>query len=115
MLNGKVAAWQLPCSWMSPLQHPQLQVNSYPLLAYCKLACGCRRMVIMHSDGSAPLFARHIASRHIQRMLTMSSDAWVAMQVVAAGPRDMRMYYYSYDADQQRYVVGLATSPDGFR
>jgi hypothetical protein len=36
-------------------------------------------------------------------------------QVVAAGPNDMRMYYHSFDARRQKYVVGLAVSPDGFR
>ncbi len=36
-------------------------------------------------------------------------------QVVAAGPRDMRMYYHSYDRSAGRFRVGLATSPDGFR
>lgn len=36
-------------------------------------------------------------------------------QVTAAGPADMRMYYHSYDARLQRFVIGLATSPDGFR
>jgi hypothetical protein len=37
------------------------------------------------------------------------------VQVVAAGPRDMRMYYNSFDRSRQRFVVGLATSPDGFK
>ncbi|KAK9868576.1 hypothetical protein WJX84_008008 [Apatococcus fuscideae] len=36
-------------------------------------------------------------------------------QVVAAGPGDMRMFYHSYDLQQQRYVVGMATSKEGFR
>ena len=35
-------------------------------------------------------------------------------QVVNVGPGDLRMFYHSYDAQQQRYRVGLATSPDGF-
>lgn len=34
--------------------------------------------------------------------------------MVNAGPGDMRMYYHSYDAGQQRYRVGLAISADGF-
>jgi len=43
-------------------------------------------------------------------------EAFIASpQVVAAGPRDMRMYYHSYDARKGRYVVGLATSADGFK
>lgn len=36
-------------------------------------------------------------------------------QVVASGPRDIRMYYHSYDASRDKYIVGLATSPDGFK
>ena len=32
-----------------------------------------------------------------------------------AAPRDMRMYYHTYDARRGRYLVGAATSPDGFR
>ncbi|KAI8471882.1 MAG: glycosyl hydrolase [Monoraphidium minutum] len=35
--------------------------------------------------------------------------------VIAAGPRDMRMFYHSWDARQGRFAVGLATSPDGFK
>jgi hypothetical protein len=38
-----------------------------------------------------------------------------APQVVAAGPKDMRMYYHSFDVRRKKYVVGLATSADGFR
>ncbi|KAL0055171.1 hypothetical protein WJX82_008147 [Trebouxia sp. C0006] len=36
-------------------------------------------------------------------------------QVVAAGPGDMRMYYHSFDKVQRRFVVGWASSPDGFK
>ena len=36
-------------------------------------------------------------------------------QVVAAGPNDMRMYYFSFDAAKQRYGIGLATSDNGFK
>eukprot|EP00775_Hariotina_reticulata_P008734 gene8734-8914_t len=35
-------------------------------------------------------------------------------QVVAVGPRDMRMYYHSFDASARKFKVGLATSRDGF-
>lgn len=38
-----------------------------------------------------------------------------APQVVTAGPRDLRMYYHSYDAEKKKYRVGLATSLDGFK
>jgi hypothetical protein len=36
-------------------------------------------------------------------------------QVVAAGPRDMRMYYHSFDPEKEKWIIGLATSDDGFR
>eukprot|EP00884_Botryococcus_braunii_P011639 jgi/Botrbrau1/20476/Bobra.145_2s0036.1 len=36
-------------------------------------------------------------------------------QVLAAGPRDMRMYYSSWDAVAGRWRLGLATSQDGFK
>ncbi|RMZ57140.1 hypothetical protein APUTEX25_003597 [Auxenochlorella protothecoides] len=36
-------------------------------------------------------------------------------QVVAAGPNDLRMYYYSWDEGLGRFVIGLARSEDGFR
>ena len=39
----------------------------------------------------------------------------ICLQVVAAGPGDMRMYYQSYDAQKQRFLVGWASSPDGFK
>ncbi|KAK9838636.1 hypothetical protein WJX74_000352 [Apatococcus lobatus] len=43
-------------------------------------------------------------------------EAFIAgPQVVAAGPNDMRMFYHSFDQQQQRCTVGLATSKDGFR
>ncbi|EFJ53217.1 hypothetical protein VOLCADRAFT_86273 [Volvox carteri f. nagariensis] len=38
-----------------------------------------------------------------------------SMQVLAVGPRDMRMYYTAYDTSRRRFVVALATSPDGFK
>mmetsp|Transcript_28728 Transcript_28728/g.73066 ORF Transcript_28728/g.73066 Transcript_28728/m.73066 type:complete len:445 (-) Transcript_28728:259-1593(-) len=36
-------------------------------------------------------------------------------QVMSVGPRDMRMFYHSWEPRQGRYLVGVATSPDGFR
>ena len=30
------------------------------------------------------------------------------------GPRDMRMFYHSFDARTQKWTVGTATSKDGF-
>ncbi len=38
----------------------------------------------------------------------------VSVQIVNHGPNDMRMYYHSFDAARQRYVIGLAISRDGF-
>ena len=37
-----------------------------------------------------------------------------APQVINSGPGDMRMYYHSYDASRDKFIIGLATSPDGF-
>ena len=36
-------------------------------------------------------------------------------QVVAAGPKDMLLYYHAFDVSARAYAVGLATSEDGFR
>ncbi len=36
-------------------------------------------------------------------------------QVLAVGPRDMRMYYTCWEPRLQRYVVAMAVSPDGFK
>ncbi|MEW5306690.1 MAG: hypothetical protein WDW36_009139 [Sanguina aurantia] len=36
-------------------------------------------------------------------------------QVLACGPKDMRLWYHSWDTSLGRYVIGMATSPDGFR
>ena len=36
-------------------------------------------------------------------------------QVIAAGPKDMRLFYHSFDAARGRFVVGVASSPDGFK
>jgi hypothetical protein len=38
-----------------------------------------------------------------------------APQVVAAGPRDLRLYYHSFDAATQKWTVGLARSSDGLK
>ncbi|GLC40941.1 hypothetical protein PLESTB_000964300 [Pleodorina starrii] len=38
-----------------------------------------------------------------------------SMQVLAVGPRDMRMYYTAWDESLRRFVVALAVSPDGFK
>lgn len=40
--------------------------------------------------------------------------AGTCAQVVAAGPKDMRMFYHSFCARTQRWTVGWASSQDGF-
>lgn len=47
--------------------------------------------------------------------ISVSTLRPLIMQVLAVGPRDMRMFYYSWNQKLGRYVVGLATSPDGFK
>lgn len=37
------------------------------------------------------------------------------VQVVNLGPRDMRMFYTSWDVSRRRFVACMATSPDGFK
>jgi len=36
-------------------------------------------------------------------------------QVVSVGPKELRMYYHSYDLNEDRYKVGVAVSDNGFR
>ncbi len=73
----------------------------------------------MSQDGRN--FARIEAEHHSGALFDAGApDEWDAAfvgapQVVAAGPRDMRMFYHSYDCANERYVVGLATSADGFK
>lgn len=38
-----------------------------------------------------------------------------APQVVAAGPRDLRLFYHSWDAATHKWTVGVARSPDGLK
>ncbi|KAL3149569.1 hypothetical protein ABBQ32_002346 [Trebouxia sp. C0010 RCD-2024] len=66
-------------------------------------------------------WARIEGEHHTGALLDVGNEGeWDALfiaspQVVAAGPGDMRMYYHSYDAQKQRFVVGWASSPDGFK
>ena len=41
-------------------------------------------------------------------------ECWWHVQVVAVGPKDMRMFYHSFDASTETWTVGTATSKDGF-
>ena len=73
----------------------------------------------MSQDGRN--WARIESEHHTGALLDVGAEGeWDALmvggpQVLAVGPRDMRMYYHAYDAAAERWVVGLATSPDGFR
>jgi hypothetical protein len=73
----------------------------------------------MSQDGRN--FARIEADHHTGALFDVgASGEWDALfigapQVVNSGTKDMRMYYHSYDEMKKKYVVGLATSPDGFK
>lgn len=73
----------------------------------------------MSQDGRN--WARIEAEHHTGALFDVGEDGeWDSLfigspQVVAAGPRDLRMYYYSYNSDAKKFVVGLAVSPDGFK
>lgn len=73
----------------------------------------------MSQDGRN--FARIEADHHTGALFDVGKEGeWDHLfigspQVVMAGPRDMRMYYHSYDIEQQKYTVGVATSADGFK
>lgn len=41
-------------------------------------------------------------------------ECWRHVQVVAVGPKDMRMFYHSFDASSETWTVGTATSKEGF-
>jgi predicted GH43/DUF377 family glycosyl hydrolase len=73
----------------------------------------------MSQDGRN--WARIEAEHHTGALFDVGeSGEWdelfiAAPQVVAAGPRDLRMYYHSYDAGKKKFLVGVATSVDGFK
>lgn len=73
----------------------------------------------MSQDGRN--FARIEADHHSGALFDVGErDEWDhlfigAPQVVSTGPRSMHMYYHSYDTSRDKYIVGLATSPDGFK
>lgn len=81
--------------------------------AFAVVSCG--RM----QDGRN--WARIEADHHTHALFDRGeAGEWDALfagspQVLAAGPRDMRLWYHSFDAAQQRFRVGLATSEDGFK
>jgi len=66
-------------------------------------------------------WARIEADHHSGALLDAGgAGAWdaafvAAPQVVAAGPRDMRMYYHSFDERARRWTVGVSRSEDGLR
>ncbi|KAL4553297.1 hypothetical protein Ndes2526B_g03164 [Nannochloris sp. 'desiccata'] len=73
----------------------------------------------MSQDGRN--FARIEADHHTGALFDVGAPGeWDelfigAPQVVNSGTKDMRMYYHSFDKTKNKYVVGLATSPDGFK
>ncbi|GAX80376.1 hypothetical protein CEUSTIGMA_g7815.t1 [Chlamydomonas eustigma] len=73
----------------------------------------------MSQDGRN--WARIEAEHHTGALFDVGSNGeWDELfigtpQVLAVGPKDMRMFYHSWDQQRGRYVIGLATSPDGFR
>lgn len=73
----------------------------------------------MSQDGRN--FARIEADHHTGALFDVGKPGeWDSLfigapQVVNAGPKDMRMYYHSYDEQKGKFVVGVATSPDGFK
>ncbi|CAK0770976.1 hypothetical protein CVIRNUC_003820 [Coccomyxa viridis] len=77
-----------------------------------------RAGLCMSQDGRN--WARLEAEHHTAAVLD-AGDAgeWDAAfigspQVVAVGPKDMRMFYHSFDASTETWTVGTATSKDGF-
>jgi hypothetical protein len=73
----------------------------------------------MSQDGRN--FARIEADHHTGALFDVGAPGeWDELfigspQVVNSGTTDMRMYYHSFDKTKNKYVVGLATSPDGFK
>jgi hypothetical protein len=65
-------------------------------------------------------WARIEAEHHTHALFDVGpAGAWDSTfighpQVVSAGPRDMRMYYHSFDVAAGKFKVGMATSKDGF-
>ena len=66
-------------------------------------------------------WARIEADHHSGALLDAGDEGrWdaafvAAPQVVAAGPRDMRMYYHSFDEAAQKWTVGVSLSEDGLK
>lgn len=73
----------------------------------------------MSQDGRN--FARIEAEHHTHAIFDTGKEGeWdnlfvASPQVLAAAPMDMRLYYHSFDASQDRFRIGVATSEDGFR
>ena len=66
-------------------------------------------------------WARIEADHHTGALLDAGDEGrWdsafvAAPQVVSAGPRDMRMYYHSFDAEVGKWTVGVSLSEDGLK
>lgn len=95
-----------------PASHIQYYLSICQLL-HCYLNSGRTHH---HSDPCAATARPSKQSMPARKRNTPAANAARQLvQVMNAGPKDMRMYYHSWDKSQQRFVVGLATSPDGFR
>ena len=66
-------------------------------------------------------WARIEADHHTGALLDAGEEGrWdaafvAAPQVLAAGPRDMRMYYHSFDEAARKWTVGVSLSEDGLK
>jgi len=89
-------------------------MNSFVVFTNATCACCCC------ADQDGRNWARIEGDHHTGALFDVGGPGeWDAAfighpQVVAAGPRDMRMYYHSFDASAGRFKVGLAVSRDGF-
>eukprot|EP00879_Flechtneria_rotunda_P022777 GHRR01024054.1.p1 GENE.GHRR01024054.1~~GHRR01024054.1.p1 ORF type:complete len:357 (+),score=108.66 GHRR01024054.1:488-1558(+) len=72
----------------------------------------------MSQDGRN--WARIEADHHTGALFDVGeSGQWDSLfighpQVLAAGPRDMRLYYHSYDSSARKFKIGIANGKDGF-
>ena len=95
-------------------QQPSPQPTSLPLVPL-----STRPGLALSQDGRN--WARIEADHHTGALLDAGAEGeWDAHfiaspQLVAAGPRDLRMYYHSYDAANSKWTVGVASSRDGLK
>ena len=96
-----------------------LQQATHLLGMSCHAAYSNAVAVVLLQDGTnwARIEGEHHTHAIFDRGEAGDFDAvFVAQpQVLAAGPNDMRLYYYTFDASQQRFCIGLATSENGLK